>query len=315
MDNLTTTTEVDSAVAVFYDRVLLMRAQPYLIHEVAAQVRNLPSGSSDTIKFRRYSSLTLATVPLVEGVTPSGQKLSKTDLTAKVSQYGDYVHVTDWVDLTVEDAVLTETNELLGEQMGKTRDVLVRDILAACASSTDASNGSNGNTPTEIHRTDVDAVVKTLLNSDADMITMVKSASTGVGTSPIRPAFIGLMNTNLIDDLEAVTGFISTTNYPSQDKVMQAEWGSTGNVRWLTSTQAHRDTVSSPNEYKLMILGQNAYGVTSIEAGVAKSIVKAFGSSGTADPLNQRATAGWKMPFVARILNDSFMHILNVTHS
>jgi len=315
MSNLTTTTQVDSGTGLYYDRVLLMRAQPYLIHEVAAQVRNIPAGTGTTVKFRRYASLTVATTPLSEGITPAGKQLSKTDLTAKVSQYGDYIHITDWVDLTVEDPVLTEANELLGEQMGKTRDVLVRDILMACASSTDASGGSNGNTPTELTKDDVDAVVKTLLNADADMITNVKAATTGVGTTPIRSAFIGLMNTNLIDDLEAVSNFVPTSKYPGQDVVMNAEWGATGNVRWLVSSQAHRDTAATPDEYSLAILGQHAYGVTAIEGGAAKSIVKAFGSGGTTDPLDQRATAGWKMPFVCRILNDSFMHVLNVTHS
>jgi len=38
-------------------------------------------------------------------------------------------------------------------------------------------------------------------------------------------------------------------------------------------------------------------------------------TSGTSDPLNQRATSGWKSMFVSRILNDNFMHILVVTRS
>jgi hypothetical protein len=42
-------------------------------------------------------------------------------------------------------------------------------------------------------------------------------------------------------------------------------------------------------------------------------IVKAFGSGGTSDPLNRKATAGWKAVWAARILNDNFMHILETT--
>ncbi|HNS90907.1 MAG TPA: N4-gp56 family major capsid protein [Deltaproteobacteria bacterium] len=87
---LTTTTEVPAAVAIFYDRELLANARAKLFHEKFAQTRNLPSKSGDTIKFRRYGTLTTATTPLTEGVTPAGQKLSKTDLLAKVSQYGSH---------------------------------------------------------------------------------------------------------------------------------------------------------------------------------------------------------------------------------
>lgn len=311
---LTTTTEVPAAVAIFYDRELLANARAKLFHEKFAQTRNLPSKSGDTIKFRRYGTLTTATTPLTEGVTPAGQKLSKTDLLAKVSQYGDFVYVTDWVNMTVEDPVLTVAQEELGDQEGRTRDELVRDILIASLTATHAAGGSNGNTPTEITKADIDDMVKTLLGADAEFFAPKITASTGVGTSPIRDAFWGIAHTDLIDDLEDVSNFKSTSEYPKQEGVVDGEWGSTGNVRWLVSSVAAKNTTPTPDEYDLPIIGKNAYAVTDLESG-SESIVKAFGSGGTSDPLNQRATAGWKMAFVARILNDNFIQLLQVTHS
>ena len=313
-DVLTTTTQVDPAVAVFYDKILLKRGLPYEVHDTWAQIRNLDSKSGNTIKFRRYSALSLALTPLPQGRKPPGQPLSKTDLTAKVSQFGDWVHITDMVDLTVEDKVLTEAAELLGEQQGQTRDVLLRNILAACASKTNASHGSNGLAPTEITKKDIQGVVKALLGGNAQFISNVKAAGTGQGTMPIRPAFGGILHTDLMDDLEDVDGFIRTANYPKQEKIMQAEYGATGQVRWLMTNLAHKDE-GSPDQYKCMVFGQNAYGTTTIEQGNVKNIVKGFDSGGVANPLNQSASSGWKMIFTARILNDAFMHILNVTHS
>lgn len=313
MPNITTTTQVDPAVATFYDRVLLTRAQPMLVHEKFAQRRNLRRKNGNTIKFRRYTKLTTATTPLVEGVTPSGQQLSKTDLTAKISQYGDFVHITDIVDMTVEDAVLTEANELLGEQSGETRDEIVRDILAGTASITNASGGSNGNTPTELTKSDIDSVVKTLLNNNAKMMTPMIRANTGVGTAPIRMSYWGIAHTELVDDIEDVTNFKAVSEYPNPSAADDAEWGATGNVRWLLSSVADKtdDTVDT---YKLPIIGKEAYAITDLD-GAMQSIVKPFGSGGTTDPLNQRSTAGWVMQMVARILNDSFIHALNVSHS
>lgn len=313
-ENLTTTTQVSAAVGVWYDKVLLKRALPHLVHDKFAQRRPLPSKSGDTIKFRRYSSLSLATTPLSEGVTPPGQQLSKTDLLASVSQYGDYVHITDWVDLTVEDAVLTEANALLGEQTGQTLDRLLRDTLTACASIYSCAKGSNGKTPTELSQTDIDACVKVLLGGNTQMFTKVITATAGQGTAPIRPAFWGVIHSDLLDALEACTNFKATAEYPSQGPVMEAEWGATKNVRWLWTTFGHKDTSTSPDNYKSPIIGQNAYGITEISGGALRSIVKAFGSGGTADPLNQRCTAGWKLTFVARILNDAFMLLLKSTN-
>ena len=46
--------------------------------------------------------------------------------------------------------------------------------------------------------------------------------------------------------------------------------------------------------YGCIFLGKDAYGVVDLEGGGLETIVKAKGSGGTADPLEQRATIGWK---------------------
>ena len=310
----TTTTQVDPAVATWYDRVLLTRAVPELTYERFAQVRNLARKHGNTIKFRRYTNLTPATTALTEGTTPSGSQLAKTDITATIAHYGDFVEITDVIDLTVEDAVLTETAELLGQQMGETRDALISAVLFAGASKTDAAGGANGNTPTEMTKADIDGVVQTLVGNNAKMFTPIIPGNTKVGTSPVRAAFWGIMHTDLLDDLEAVSSFKPVSEYPDSDVAVSGEWGSTGNVRWVVSSIAAKNTTPNPDEYSCMIIGRDAYAVTDI-MGAASNIVKDFGSAGTADPLNQRATSGWKMSHVSKILNDNFMHSLEVTHS
>lgn len=301
-ENMTTTTEVDPGVQTFYDRMLLKRSQPFLIHETAGQTRNIGRKSGDTIKFRRYAALSPATTPLTEGVTPPGKQAAKTDLTAKVEQYGDYLHVTDWVDLTVEDAVLTEFSEVLGEQMGKTRDALTRDILAATASAIDVSGS--------ISAGDLDSAIQTLANNDAQMVTEMIKAGTGQGTVPISPAYWAFSHTKLLPDWQSLSGtntqWIPVRKYAKPDEAHPAEWGSYEQIRALFSSQGYKND-SLANPYKIPIVGKNAYGVTEIEGGAAKNIVKPFNSGGTDDPLEQRATSGWKMTFTARILNDNFM--------
>ena len=59
--------------------------------------------------------------------------------------------------------------------------------------------------------------------------------------------------------------------------------------------------------YSTLFLGANAYGTTEITGGGLEHIVKQLGSSGTADPLNQRATAGWKATKAAVRLVEPFM--------
>ena len=59
--------------------------------------------------------------------------------------------------------------------------------------------------------------------------------------------------------------------------------------------------------YSTLILGDNAYGVTEITGGGLQHIVKQLGSAGTSDPLDQRATAGWKATKVAERLVENYM--------
>jgi len=55
-----------------------------------------------------------------------------------------------------------------------------------------------------------------------------------------------------------------------------------------------------------MILAADFYGITRISGEAMKNIIKPLGSAGTADPLDQRSTSGWKATFVAKILNENF---------
>lgn len=312
-DTLTTTTQVDPAIDTYYNRVLLKAATANMPHLQWAQHATHDKKRGNTHKWRRYSRLAVATTPLPEGYTPPGQRLSKVDLTATLAWYGDYVHITDVVDMTVEDPVLTVAAEELGYQESLTFDTLMRDILAACASATNASGGSNGETPTEITRGDIDAIVKTLLGGDAKFVTKQVKGESGQGTSPVRAAFMAVCHTDLVDDLEDVAGFKSISEYPNQKDVSDSEWGSIGNIRAHISTNAKKSSDATAI-YSIPIIGQDAYGDVAL-AGSNKNIRKAFGSAGTGDPLDRKASSGWKAAWAARILNDAFMHVLKVTHS
>ena len=156
-------------------------------------------------------------------ITPPGAPLSVTDIKAQVSFYGNFVTVTNQVELTVEDRVLNESARLLAQNLAQTIDELTRDVLASTSSVLQCSNGVNGNTPSELTKADIDVAVRTLLGSDAEMISSVVESSRGIGTTPIRPSFWGYLDTDNLPDLENVANFVNTSNYPSQQAVVDGE--------------------------------------------------------------------------------------------
>ena len=59
--------------------------------------------------------------------------------------------------------------------------------------------------------------------------------------------------------------------------------------------------------YATLVMGDNAYGTTQLAGEGLQHIVKQLGSAGTSDPLNQRATVGWKASKVTVRLMEAFM--------
>lgn len=313
----TNTTVIPAEVNNFYDRTLLYRAIPLFVHTRWAQIRDIPrkSGTS-TIKFRRYGNLVGATTPLQEGVTPVGSALSVTDITATVLQYGDFVTITDVLSYQSQDPVLMEASEILGDQMGDTLDLLTRDVLNA---GTNVYYGGTGNTQTadvatgdNITAVLIKKAVRLLKNNKARRMTKMVNATTGYGTTPLNASFIGIVHPNTTYDLKGLIsdGWTSVEKYASTAGIMDGEVGKLDEVRFVETTNAKvfvGGGTSSIDVYSTLIFGMDAYGTTRISGEAMKNIVKPLGSAGTADPLDQRATSGWKATFVAKILNDAFM--------
>lgn len=73
------------------------------------------------------------------------------------------------------------------------------------------------------------------------------------------------------------------------------------------------DAVISPAEcvggavFSTLFIGQGAYGVTEVTGGGLQTIIKQKGSAGSADPLDQVSTVGWKAIKTAEILVEDYM--------
>lgn len=308
----TTLTEVGNAINNFYDRTMLKAARPLLVHLRWAQVRDIPKGNSAVIKFRRYSLLAANTTALSEGVTPSGVALAVTDVTGTVAQYGDFVTLTDWLQLTTLDPLLTETADLLGQQAANSLDQLCRNVMVAGTTVQYASTATTRLTVTssmKLNRAEVREAVRTLQSNDAAKITRMVNPSTGFNTSPLNACYVGIITENTLYDLKNETGFIPVQEYASQAGVMEGEVGAIDDVRFVMTTNARIFAAGgsgSIDVHGTMILGAEYYGISRISGAALKNIIKPLGSAGTADPLDQRSTSGWKASFVTVRLNENF---------
>lgn len=310
----TTVTQVAYPVNNFYDKVLLERARKNLVHDMFGQIRNLPSMNTNVIKFRQYSALSQATTALTEGTTPNGSQLSVSDITATVYQYGDFIEYSDWLDMTGLDPIATEAASVLGQQMGETLDSIVRNQLVTGTNVYyGGSQAARGDLTAShvIATADLDKIQRTLLVNDAKRITTMVRPDEGYATTPVNAAFIGIVHPRVSFTLKGLTGFTRVEYYAnSANVVYPGEIGKYGDIRFIESTNAKVFTgegSGSADVYATLIFGADAYGVTSLTSASSGIVYKPLGSSGTADPLNQRGTVGWKAARTAKILNQNWL--------
>lgn len=306
--------QIPNEVNNFYDRSLLTRAVALFVHQLWAQFRDIPQNAgSKVVKFRRYSNLSAATTPLTAGITPAGSQLSSTELTATVAQYGDFVTLTDELTFTSINPVLTETADILGDQASDTLDQLTRDILAAGTSVTYASGSSRGglaagNVPTTAL---IRTVVMTLENNKAAKITDMVMPDQGYNTTPVMPCYVAICSPATKKVIKGLAEFNPVSKYGRNAALFPGEFGSVDEVRFVSTTNAKVFAGAGSggiDVHATIFLGKNAYGATRITGQALRNIIKPLGSAGTADPLEQRATSGWKATYVAIILNDAFMN-------
>mgnify|MGYP002582039483 FL=1 len=305
--NATTSSSLSAENKTFYDMELLKNAEPELVHDQFGQKRNIPKGKGKTIEFRRYSSLPKATTALVEGVTPSGQSLTVTALTATVSQYGGYVTISDILDMTAIDNNIVEATQLLGSQAGRTLDTITREVINAGTNVMWPPKTGTGGAQTAVtDRDELDATSK--LTTD-----IIFKAINQLKRNNVKPVdgqnYVCIIPPDVVLDIMLSDAWKDVTKYSRPDQIFKGEIGMIGNCRFVETSEAKiwKGGGTEPSGlavYSCLFIGKGAYGVTEIEGGGLETIVKQLGSAGTADPLNQRATVGWKGVKTAKILSD-----------
>lgn len=290
--------EMSPQMKTFYDKVIIKNAVPNLVHDQFGQKKPIPKNSGKTIEFRRLNPFAKATTPLTEGVTPDGKKLDWATVTATVSQYGDYVTTSDMLDMTAIDNNITEAGRVLGDQAGISLDGVVREILNA---GTNVQYGDGSKTSRSA-----------ITDTDVMTVAAVKRAVTTLkrmNAKKINGDYVAIIHPDVAYDLMNDTKWEAVATYNPKN-LYAGEIGRLYGVRFVETSEAkifEKAGTSSIDVYSTLFLGADAYGTTSIDGGGLEMIVKPKGSAGSADPLNQRSTVGWKATKTACILTQAFM--------
>ena len=304
----TTSNDLSAEMKTFYDMTLIDEAGPNLVHDQFGQKRPIPANGGKSIEFRKFAPLAKATTPLTEGVTPSGNSLSVSAITATVSQYGDFITQSDVLELTAIDNTILEATKILGSQAGRTLDTVVRNVLQSGTNVTYCPKRSAEGVETAVtSRANLDATA--VLTVDVVQQVVAKLRSQNAPT--INGKYVAIVHPYVAYDLMRDPEWVDAHKYAQPENLYEGEIGEIAGVRFVQTSEAKIYTgagcPSGLAVFGSLFMGAGAYGTTEVTGGGLQTIVKQKGSAGTSDPLDQRSSVGWKALKTAEILIPNYL--------
>lgn len=304
--NTTGASGMSAEMKTFYEKRLIDQAEPALVHDQFGDPYPIPANGGKNIEFRKYDSLPKATTPLTEGVTPDGQTMNVSTVTAEVRQYGGWVPITDTLQLTSIDNNILQATKIIASQAGRTLDTIVRDVLAGGTNVIYAPKIGEGGVETAVtSRATLDATCQLT----SDLIARAATQLKAMNADPIGTSFVGIIHPYVAYELRRDPDWIDVHKYAQPDEIYNGEIGTLHGVRFVETSEAKiwkgTGCPAGLAVFSTLILGAHAYGSTEIEGGGLEHIVKQLGYGD--DPLNQRASVGWKAHKTAERLVEQYM--------
>jgi len=296
--NLTSTSGLEDASAIYYDRKLLTRLMFNLFLQENAEKRTLPKGNGTQIQFLRPTNLAAITSALTEGTNPNGQSWQSTKILATPVQYGGYIAYSDRLMLEAYDNITEAMHDVLGYQAGLSMDTIMRIALA-------------GNVTTQYTGTATSEITVSVATAAVDFRKAAKALKT-LSVLPFEDGcFRAVIHPATSADLQADSaagGFLDVNKYVSlaaeHEKVLVGEVGKLVGCRFQESQNIATGTgASSAVTYHSFVFGKEGVGAVDVANQGIQKIVHQPGDSGVADPLNLNGTMGWKAYAVFPILD------------
>lgn len=314
-----------------FEKKALIKAKQRNHHARWADSRELPANESKTIMMRRHLHLALALSPLTEGVAPAGKVPDLDDYQATLAQHGDFIAITDMARWTRKDPIINEYTNLLGDQEGMTVDCLDRDTAISTTNGF-WTNGTQRSDVTDIvHFAVLDRIIRSLEDAGADTILSGNMSNTTEFSYPVAPAYPGITRPAVMFDLGNVDGFKHAWEYKGS---VEGEGGRYKNLAFFPAADVSslgagakvyagtggsstlvKNTAGTVDVYTILFYAKGGFTKVPLSGKSSAFISKPLGSAGTADPLDQIGTLGWKVIGARLRTNESWLARLDTAAS
>lgn len=290
--NTTAQSGMAPTMKTFYDTALLENARENMLFTQFGLKQPM---KGNKVEWRKFNTFKKALTPLTEGVIPTGQTFGMTKQEAETTQHGDFVAVTDRLEMESYDDVIFGATEEMGASEGETYDTLTRNILIAGNSVMYAPNGATEVT-SRADLTNACILTPDLVNRAATWLKKNKAPT-------IDGSYVAIIHPSVAYDLRNSEEWKEYHKYHAVEPIFKGEIGDLHGVRFVESNNAKiwgSAGASGVAVYATLFLGKDAYGILDPEGEGMEMIIKPKEQIG--GPLNQFSTIGYKFCHGAKIL-------------
>lgn len=288
----TSTGEMAPTMKEFYDTALLENAREASVWNQFAKSQPMTHGN--TAEWRKFKTFAPALEPLQEGVVPPGKTLGMETVTAELSQHGDYVPVSDVLELEAYDDVIFGATEEMGAAGGETDDLLTRNAILTAPDVAYAPN-SDGSVPDFGYQLNgTSKLTPAIVNKAVTFLKKMKAPK-------INGYYVAIIHPSVAEDLRESEEWKEYHKYNSVNQIFKGEIGELHGCKFIESNTAKVDrTDEDPAVYTTVFFGKDAFGKLDLEGGGMEMII--HGKEEIGGPLNQFSTVGYKFMHGAAVL-------------
>lgn len=320
---------------------ILAHADPKEVLGITGMQKRMPKNVGETVKFRRFLPfggtdnkwITGSNVAgfaaahlAAEGVTPTADTISATDISATLNQYACLYALTDKVVDLYEDDLASEMKKQTGQRIGLVREMVRYGTLKAMTNAYYAGGTTRGTVDLSLTVNMIRKVTKGLKANHAEMVTSILDSSPKFGVSSVEAAFLVFCHTDMEPAIRNLSGFIHIADYGQRQTIHPQEIGSVESFRFILSpelapyidsgaaigsTDLYSTSGTLIDVYPVIVCGEDAWGQVALrgDSSLDVSYIKP-GTKDTADPLGQRGYIGATTWHTAVMLNSGWAAVI-----
>jgi N4-gp56 family major capsid protein len=308
---------------------------------ITGMQKRMPKNVGQTVKFRRWlpfggtdnkwitgsNVATFADAHLAaEGVTPSADTITPTDISATLSQYTCLYALTDVVVDLYEDDVASEMKKQTGQRIGLVREMVRYGALKGMTNAYYAGGASRGTVAASLSVNLIRKVTRALKANHAEMVSSILDSSPKFGVSSVEAAYLVFAHTDMEAAIRDLPGFVHVADYGNRQTIHPLEIGSVESFRFILSpelaayinagaavgaTGLYSTGGANIDVYPVIVCGEDAWGQVALRGDNALDVTYIKpGTKDTADPLGQRGYIGAKTYHVAVMLNQGWAAVV-----